>query len=62
MAGMERTSTIVEMCPGCGSLDVYAAEPGWFAITVERRAHLDADGAFVDRLEFGCRDCGIRWD
>ncbi len=60
--GMQHSTTIVEMCPGCGSLDVLVAEPRWFVIDVERRAVIGADEGWVERLEFGCRDCGTRWD
>lgn len=54
--------TIVEACPVCGSLDVRVAEPRWFRVEVERRAVLTADEDWVQRLEFGCRDCGGHWD
>ena len=49
-----------EMCPECGSLDVRAAEPRWFAVEIERRSSWDSDWA--DRVEFGCRDCGAAWE
>lgn len=58
---MEHETTIVEVCPGCGSLDVRAAEPRWFAVEVERRAEIGAD-RWVERLELSCRECGLRWD
>lgn len=61
MGGMERRTTIVELCPGCGSLDVRVMEPRWFTIEVERRALFGVDEGWVERLEFGCRDCGILW-
>jgi hypothetical protein len=59
---MERRTTIVEACPECGSLDVLVAEPRWFAIDLQRRALLGTDEGWAERLEFGCRDCGVRWD
>ena len=49
-----------EMCPECGSLDVRAAEPRWFAVEVERRSSWDSDWA--ERIEFGCRECGAAWE
>ncbi|WP_163618651.1 MULTISPECIES: hypothetical protein [unclassified Microbacterium] len=49
-----------EVCPQCGSLDVRANEPRWFRIEWDRRDALD-DGR-VDRLEFGCLDCGLLWE
>ncbi|UYK41138.1 hypothetical protein [Microbacterium terricola] len=54
-------SVVVEMCPGCGSLDVRVVEPHWFAIDLERRRELGHEQGWVDRLEFGCRDCGLLW-
>lgn len=51
---------VAEVCPQCRSLDVRATEPRWFAVEFARRGELD-DG-WVDRLEFECRDCGIRWE
>jgi hypothetical protein len=51
---------VAEVCPQCGSLDARATEPTWFRIEWERRDDLD-DG-LVDRVEFECRDCGLRWD
>jgi hypothetical protein len=48
------------MCPECGSLDVRAAEPRWFAVEVERRSSWDSDWA--ERIEFGCRECGAAWE
>lgn len=55
---------VAEVCPQCGSLDVRATEPRWFRLDLDRRADLDrpADDGWVDRLEFGCRDCGVAWD
>ncbi len=50
---------VAEVCPACGSLDVRAREPRWFRIDWERRAAVD-DGT-LDRLELGCRDCGLAW-
>jgi hypothetical protein len=49
-----------ESCPECGSFDVRAVEPRWFAVDVERRSSWDSDWA--DRIEFGCRECGWVWD
>ena len=54
------TAVTAEMCPDCGSLDVRAAEPHWFAVDVERRSSWDSD--WTDRIEFGCRDCGAAWE
>jgi predicted RNA-binding Zn-ribbon protein involved in translation (DUF1610 family) len=51
---------VAEVCPQCGSLDARASESTWFRIEWERRDDLD-DG-LVDRVEFECRDCGLRWD
>jgi hypothetical protein len=47
-----------EICPQCGSLDVVAIEPRWFAVDVDRRA----DIGWVDQVEFGCRGCATRWE
>jgi hypothetical protein len=58
---MEHKTTIVEVCPGCGSLDVRAAEPRWFAVDVQRRAEFAAPEA-VERLELSCRECGLHWE
>ncbi len=55
MAGM----IVAEVCPGCGSLEVRAGEPGWFRVELDRRADLD-DGV-LERLEFECRDCRLVW-
>jgi acetone carboxylase gamma subunit len=52
-----------ESCPECGSLDVRAAEPRWFAVEVDRRSELRSwDSDWVERIEFGCRDCGAAWN
>jgi hypothetical protein len=53
-----------ETCPECGSLDVRAFEPRWFAVDVERRRELRGswDSDWVERIEFGCRECGAGWD
>ncbi len=51
---------VAETCPACGSLDVRVVEPRWFTVEFERRGELDDDG-WVDRLEFGCRDCSANW-
>jgi hypothetical protein len=51
---------VAEVCPQCGSLDVRATEPPWFAIELDRRAELD-DG-WIDRIEFACRVCEHVWD
>ena len=56
---------VAEACPGCGSLDVRAVEPRWFAVDLDRRAELDSaesDGGWVELLEFACHDCGLHWD
>jgi hypothetical protein len=51
-----------EMCPQCGSYDVQAVEPQWFAVDVERRSELRSwDSDWVERIEFGCRECGAAW-
>jgi hypothetical protein len=52
---------VAEVCPQCGSLDVKAVEPRWFAVELDRRAELE-QGGWVDHLEFGCRDCGLVWE
>lgn len=60
---MTHRTTIVEVCPDCGSLDVRAVEPRWFTVEFDRRVEVDAvDDGWVERLEFGCRECGQRWD
>ena len=54
-----------DVCPGCGSPDVRASEPRWFAMDLDRRAELDSaesDGGWVDRVEFACHGCGLHWD
>jgi acetone carboxylase gamma subunit len=51
---------VAEVCPGCGSLDVRAAEPRWFRVEFERREATD-DG-WLERLEFSCRDCAHTWE
>ena len=56
---MART-IVAEICPHCGSLDVRATEPRWFQVALDRRGELDE--GWVERLEFGCRDCGLLWD
>lgn len=54
---------VAEVCPQCGSFDVRATEPRWFRVDLDRRVQLDgSDEGWVDRLEFGCRDCGVAWD
>lgn len=55
-----KTAVSAEICPSCGSLDVRAVEPHWFAIDINRRGELDP--VWVDSIEFGCRDCGSTWD
>ena len=35
-----RSAVTAELCPECGSLDVKAIEPRWFAVDVERREEL----------------------
>ena len=66
---------VAEACPACGSLEIRAVEPRWFAVDLDRRAELDraeldsaeldsaaSDGGWVERLEFACRDYGLHWD
>jgi predicted RNA-binding Zn-ribbon protein involved in translation (DUF1610 family) len=62
VGAMEHRTTMVETCPGCGSLDVRAAEPRWFSVEFERRDDVAGDEHWVERVEFGCRDCGDHWD
>jgi hypothetical protein len=58
-----RSAVTAEMCPQCGSYDVQAVEPRWFAVDVERRSELRSwDSDWVERIEFGCRECGAAWD
>ena len=57
-----RSAVTAEMCPQCGSLDVKAVEPRWFAVDVERRSELHRDADGVECIEFGCRECGAAWD
>jgi hypothetical protein len=51
------------MCPECGSLDVRVIDPRWFAVEVGRRSEFQSwDSDWVERIEFGCRECGAGWD
>ncbi|GAA1958190.1 hypothetical protein GCM10009776_20630 [Microbacterium deminutum] len=56
------SAVTAETCPECGSLDVRASEPRWFAVDVDRRSDLRSwDSDWVERIEFGCRECGVVW-
>lgn len=57
---IDSETSLIETCPGCGSVDLRAIEPRWFAIELERRSEVQDDGRVV-RVEFGCRDCGLHW-
>lgn len=58
-----RSAVTAEMCPQCGSFDVRAAEPRWFAVDIDRRGELGSwDSDWVERIEFECRECGTAWD
>ncbi len=61
---MKASSVVTaEMCPECGSLDVKAVEPRWFAVEVARRGELRSwDSDWVERIEFGCLECGAAWN
>jgi len=57
-----RSLVTVEHCPECGSFDVRATEPRWFAVEFDRRTEIrSSDSHWVERIEFGCRDCSAVW-
>lgn len=57
-----RSVVAAEKCPECGSFDVRAIEPRWFAVEFDRRNELRSeDSGWVERIEFGCRDCSTVW-
>ncbi|WP_438352474.1 hypothetical protein [Microbacterium sp. CJ88] len=58
---IDSETSLIETCPGCGSVDLRAIEPGWFAIELERRTEMHDDDDRSVRVEFGCRDCGLHW-